>query len=312
MRTRLLLLGTLLLLAAAVAVVRRGLGFDPYAPARIAALLERPLDPRPGAPRDPRTLAEALFAPPFAERTAEGTRLRLGALLADPTPAQASAACADELLALEAVGPEGPLGVPLWRALLDGPAVEPGADATLRIYGCRHGADAASGPALEDSYTARVALARALHDHARADGRRLTLLGEQSPLKGGVNFEVALVGATQSIEVTIDGRDVPPLRASRPFHAVTPHLEGARASLVQALRARAAADATLGPLVLEGAEAPVPEGVALHLEWFGGRLALSARHGGARVGAHLALDETRREVPVEEVPPAEGAASSAP
>jgi hypothetical protein len=58
------------------------------------------------------------------------------------------------------------------RILLDGPASERSAQGrTLKLYGCRCSADAAAGPALEDSYTARLSLAHALRAHLAAAER---------------------------------------------------------------------------------------------------------------------------------------------
>src|SRR5262249_36179300 len=140
----------------------------------------------------------------LAEPTPGGLTLHLGHVLADPSAARASAESAGELLSLEAEGPHGKLGLPLWRAVLDGAVLEPGPERKLKLNGCRHSALPEDGPVIEDTYRARLSIAHALRElAAREPGSTpLTLLGEDAPVRGGVNLEVQLVRGNQSICVT--------------------------------------------------------------------------------------------------------------
>jgi hypothetical protein len=294
MRIRPVLLSLLAAILAGVALVQRREAPDPYSVDTLVRLLRRPLDQLPCTDGEATPCWRSLLEPPFAQRHSAGVTLRLGRLLADPTTARASALSAGELLALEAEGPEGPLGVPLWRAVLDGAAFDPDAPRTLKIHGCRHSADADAGPVIEDSYHARLSLARALRAHAkaRAEGEPVTVLGEDTPLRGGVNFEIQLVGTTQAVQVSFDSKAVPALRARRPFARAAPSDERARASLVAALHALALEVEGFGPLTIEGESASAPGGVDLRLEVFGDRLALTARSGTSRLATHLSLSDS--------------------
>src|SRR5688572_24026220 len=126
MAKKLLLVALLAVLAALVALVRPPRVTDPLAPETLARLVAQPVDPVPGAPaglEGPTPFWKALLAPPLVELTESGRVLRLGRVVADPSAARGSAESAGELLELEAAGPDGPLGVPLWRAMLERAAV---------------------------------------------------------------------------------------------------------------------------------------------------------------------------------------------
>jgi hypothetical protein len=217
--------------------------------------------------------------------------LRLGRVLSDPTAARVSAESAGELLALEAEGPQGELGTPLWRAILAGPALEPGERIALKLYGCRHTALPEAGPALEDTYCARLSLAQALREHVSAEpgSAPLTLIGEHVPMRGGVNFEVQLLAETQSVVVTFDGHETAPLSATRAYHPRAPNDARARANLVQALRERTAA-AGLGALTITDAEPSATDAIDVRIEQLGGRQSLVARRGATRLATHRQLD----------------------
>ena len=247
-------------------------------------LLARPVDPPPGvAPASdaPALWRELLRSPASAEG---GLTLKLGRVLADPSAARLAAEQAGELLRQPAKNAQGELGLPLWKAVLDGPATtrENGAP-VLKLYGCRHSADADAGPVLEDTSAARLALARTLRELAAGDPAYsgLTLAGEETPAHGGVNFEVQLVGDRHSVQVSFDGHDAAPLTAERMFRPVAPNDDAARQSLVRGLRDESAADASLAGLVIAGEDAPVPGGIDFRLERFGERQTLSARVEGA-------------------------------
>lgn len=290
MRVKLAVLVALLGVLAAVALVRRAVDPDPLSPAALGQLLEQPLDSQPGSPQSEPIPAWRALLEQFAERTRGGLTLRLGNVLADPTAARASAESAGELLALEAEGPEGKLGLPLWRAILAGPVLERAPQRTLKLYGCRHSARADAGPALEDSYHARLSLARALHALATEEpgSEPLTLSGEHAPMRGGVNFEVQLLAETQSVVVTFDGHEAAPLSATRAYRPGAPNDARARANLVQVLRARAAA-AGLGALTVVDAPLQDPQAVDVRIERIGVRQSMLARRGATRVATHRVL-----------------------
>src|SRR6185436_987641 len=271
MRVRLVVPGALLALVAGLAIVWRGGRPDLLAADSLRALLEQPLDPLPGAPATTTPAWRALIDA-FVEHGEGGLTLRLGRVLADPTTARASAECAGELLALEAEGADGKLGQPLWRVILSRATFQPGDERTLDLYGCRHSALPEAGPSIEDTYFARLSLARALRELAATDrdARPLVVHGEDVPVPGGVNFEVTFSGGVQSVSVTFDKRPTPPLRASRPFEAVAPNDARARAALAQVLREVAAREG-LGELAVERAE-PLSSGVDVRIEEYGGRL----------------------------------------
>ncbi|HEX6886312.1 MAG TPA: hypothetical protein VF530_23255 [Planctomycetota bacterium] len=282
MSARPLVLGALLVVAAGIALVLRASAPQPYSVPALSELLAQPARPGPGAREPlPATLWQGLLAPPFAEGPVASPRLALGQVWAAPTIASLAAERAGELLALAAEGPDGPTGTPLWRALLDGPATWRGETLTLALNGCLHTTDAAAGPILEDTYHARLSLARALQEHAQAAGLALDLRGVEVPVRGGVNFEVQLLGEEHALRVTFDGHPELFLRARRSFRPAAPHTAGARANLVAALRALAG-DACPG-LVLEGVEQPVAGGVDLRIETVDGRFALLATRGSARL-----------------------------
>jgi hypothetical protein len=287
------LLVALLAVLLAAALVRRNAAPNALSEASLAALLACPLDS--AGPRDEGSRApfwQALLEHPAVTRTATGVTLRLGRVLSDPSAARLAAESAGELLALEAEGPQGKLGVPLWRAVLDGPSTQKSAHGrTLALNGCRHSADADAGPALEDTYSARLALGSALGELALSEpgAGALTLLGQKMPVKGGVNFEIQLLGDVQSVVVTFDGRPAPSLKATRTFHAQAPNDARARANFVAALRARLEAEG-LGKLTVEGETSPVADGLDVRIEEYGGRVALVAtRGGGGRLATHREL-----------------------
>lgn len=297
MQKKPLLLVALALALAVTALVRRAQISTPYARATLLTLLEQPVDRAPGAPDGPRPpFWKTLLAPPFTEPGDTGPVLRLGRVLADPSAARGSADSAGELLALEAGGPQGKLGIPLWRAILTGPSTEldPGVGRTLKMYGCRHSADADAAPVIEDSYAARLALAAALRAHAAEEDavEPLTLVGELTPARGGVNFDVQLVGNTQAVSVTFDGHRDVRYSAARTHRPEAPNDERARARLVELLHLLAAQEPALGALRLEGGSTPATNGVDLRLEFAGGCLSLVARRGAARCATHYQLSQS--------------------
>ena len=292
MRVRAVVLASLVTLLAGLAIVVGRSGRpDPLAPESLKALLAEPPDPPPGAPPVAGATWEK-FLDTFAEHTDAGLRIRLGHVLADPTAARASAEHAGELLALEAEGAEGKLGQPLWRVIVAGLDAQPGAERTLDLHGCRHSALPEDGPVIEDTYVARLSLARALRELAAGE-RPLVVRGEDTPVAGGVNFEVLYMHGVQSVSVSFDKSPTAPLRASRPYHPETPNDARAREALVQALREHAAA-AGLGTLAIEPPETP-SAGVDVRIEEFGDRLSLVACRGSQRLATHRVLrpDATR-------------------
>lgn len=294
MRVKPAVLVALLGVLAGVALVQRAGAPDPLAADALALLLEQPLDATPGAPESDGTPTWRALLERFGERTPGGLGLRLGRVLSDPTAARASAESAGELLALEAQGPQGSLGQPLWRAILAGPALEPGPPPALKLYGCRHTALPEAGPALEDTYCARLALGQALRTHAASEpgSGPLTLVGEHVPMRGGVNFEVQLLAGTQSVVVTFDGHQAPPLRATRAYQPSAPNDARARANLVQVLRERAA-EAGLGTLTITDAEPSADDALDVRIEQLGERQSLVARRGATRLATHRLLEAAR-------------------
>jgi len=293
MRPKSLVFVALLAVLALLALVRRGEPSDPLSEAALAELLAQPLDLAPSEPvPDPLPAFSRALFDTFAEPAAPAGRvLRLGRVQADPSSARLAAEHAGELLELEAQGPDGTPGVPLWRAILDGPAVAKSADGrTLAIYGCRHSADLDAGPVLEDTYAARLALADALAAHARTQTGEapLTLLGRELPVKGGINLEVTLVGETQALTVTLGGTPARTLRVSRTYRPEAPNDARARRALVAALRACVPAEER-DAFALDGEQTPIANGVDLRLELFGDRLALTASRGKTRLATHLTL-----------------------
>lgn len=214
-------------------------------------------------------------------------RLRLGEVRADPQPSRLSADCAGELLALPArtaFDVETPGAAPLWRVLLEGPAArrDPGTGGIrLRLYGCRHSADPVFQPVIEESYLARLSIARALEELAadHPEFQPLVVEGVEVPERAdlvALNFDVQLMGPVQAVTVTLHRAEGPPLYAQRPWAAEPPNDPVARRSLVEGLRQRAGTDPRYADLEIEGVEAPVPGGVDLRLEYFGERQALAA------------------------------------
>lgn len=213
--------------------------------------------------------------------------LRLGAVRADPQPARLSADCAGELLALPtrtSFGVEAPGAPPLWRALLEGPAAQRDPETggvRVRLHGCRHSADPAFQPMIEESYFARLSIATALQELAadHPEFQPLVVEGIEVPGPGdrpGLNFEVQLMGPLQVLTVTLHRAEGPPLYAQRPWSADPPNDAIARRSLVEGLRQRAGTDPRYAELQIEGVLEPVPGGIDLRLEYFGERQALAA------------------------------------
>lgn len=291
MAARPLVLAALLIALSTVAIVRTSRSPEGYSVRALTELLRQPARPGPGASGPlPSTLWEGLLSSPMAEHTPAGPRLALGRVWAAPTIASLAAERAGELLALPAEGPEGPTGEPLWRMILEGPSGTPGAPGerrTLALYGCRHSTDPDAGPVVEDSYHARRALARALEGHARAAGVALELRGASEPVRGGVNFEVQLLGEEHAILVTFDGVPGRWYRARRAFRPIAPHADEARQNLVSALRTLAAADPRYAGLEIVGAESAVQGGVDVRVETVDGRFAFLATRAGARLRGSL-------------------------
>ena len=230
----------------------------------------------------------ALLEGPAATRSDGVVTLKLGRVHADPSAARLAAEAAGELLELTVVTPAGT--VPLWRAVLDGPAAARSSEGTaLKLYGCRHSADPETGPLLEDTYAARLSIAREFRRLAETspDHRPLTIEGEHTPVAGGANFEVQFRAGEQTLVVTVDRQALEPLSVRRSFRAEPPNDAVARGSLVQALRARAAADPAYQALRIEGEASPVGGGVDLRLEWFGEHQSLvAALPDGSFLRAH--------------------------
>src|SRR5262245_19970952 len=109
MRARRPVFLALLALIVAVALVRRRRPADPPSEEGLENLIEEPLDHPPDATAEPGPLWRVLLER-CGERGPEGTHLRLGRVLADPSLARASSESAGELLGLEADGPQGKLG----------------------------------------------------------------------------------------------------------------------------------------------------------------------------------------------------------
>jgi len=277
---RLFLVAPLVVLAALAALPRPT--SEQLSARSLAELLTLPIDAVPGvkADADAPVLWQALLAGPAATPAANGgaPTLRLGAVHTDPTVARLAAREAGALLELEVDSPSGGK-TPLWRALLAGPASRrEGAGTVLRLNGCRHSADADAAPALEDTYTARLALGQALRELAASDPAlgALTLEGEELPVRGGANFELVIDGRRHGLVVTFDGSDAPALRVERDWRPEASNDDEARASLVRGLRALAPA------LVIEGELEPALGGVDVLLENFSDRQGLVARAPGAR------------------------------
>lgn len=284
MSARRLVLPALLVLAAGLALVQRAREPEPYGEPALAVLLRQPGQRAPWETEQaPRLLGHELLSAPFVDETPAGPRLSLGRVWAAPTVAALAAREAGLLLALEAEGPEGPTGLPLWRVILEGPSTEEGAERTLALYGCRHATDPDAGPVIDDTYAARLSLAQALEGHARSSGSTVRLRGAEAPVAGGVNFEVQLMGDEHAIRVTFDGHPALAYRARRAFRPEAPHEAAVRRNLVAALRALASEDARLAGLVIEGEEEAVHGGVDVRLEILDGRLALAARRNEARL-----------------------------
>jgi hypothetical protein len=224
---------------------------------------------------------------------------------ADPTRARASAEAAGELLSLPAIDASGQGldgdGRPLWKAVLQGPAaLRTDAGIVLKLYGCRHSADAASAPALEDTYAARLSIAAAFRRLASHEPGwpTLTIDGEHEPVRGGASFEVQLLGDQHMLQVTVDGSTEQALFARRTFDPEAPNDEVLRAAFVSGLERLVRQAPELGELRIEGAQTPLPEGVEVRLELLGGIQTLTCRPpGGPPLVARRQL-EPRRELRV--------------
>lgn len=213
--------------------------------------------------------------------------LKLGRIHADPTIARQAAEAAGELLLLPAMQGATETGVPLWKALLDGPAATRSEGGTaVKLYGCRFTADIDAAAAIEDTYHARLALARALREIVaqHPEYGPLTIEGEETPVQGGANFEVQLVDDAHMLEITVDRAAAAALGARRTWRPGAPNDEAARRAIVGGLRARAGADPAFARLVIEGEAAPVPGGVDVRIEALYGRLALDVKLSD---GSHL-------------------------
>jgi hypothetical protein len=280
MRSRTLLLAALGLPLVGLALVVPRREPELFPAATLQALLRRPLA-GPNAGPNPPSFFQALLAHSSLTRDARGATLRLRRVLADPSAARLSAQHAGELLSLEAHTPTGPLGIPLWQAVLEHARPAEDGGLALELYGCRHLADADAGPTLEDTYAARLALADALAQHARtrAGAPPLELRGREVPVRGGINLEVELVGQTQAVRVTFDGAPEKMLRAQRVWRPTAPNDARARADLVAALRTEARAHG-IDELAVEGEHEPVADGLDVRLERAGERVSLVATHAG--------------------------------
>ena len=243
--------------------------------------------PAPGGPdaRAPlwRTLLERV-----ATRGADGrTTLALGRVSVDPTVARLAALEAGELLRLK-VGSEPASGAEdtreeLWKLVLDGPAAERTDEGlVLRLYGCRHTADVAAAPVIEDTWFARLALAEAFREIAgeHPEVGRLVIEGDQVPVKGGANFELQLLGDRHGVQFTVDDSDAEPLLAGRRWRPVPPNDALARAELVQGLLANARNDPDYAALEIDGVEQPAEGGLDLRLESLGGIQTLACSGAG--------------------------------
>ncbi len=247
-------------------------------------LLALPIRAAPGSrdegPRPP--LWRALLDSPAAERRGSELVLRLGEVRADPTPARLSALQAGELLRLPAEG--DPSARPLWRVILDGPAVERTPDGlVLRLYGCRHSADPRLAPVLEDTYVARLSFADTLASLAREHPQYspLVIEGRETPVKGGANFEVQLIGDQHMVAVTVDETELEPVYSKRLFRAVTPNDTRLRESLARGLEEAARATADGAALRIEGRDSPAENGVGFRLEYLGALQTLVATGAGS-------------------------------
>lgn len=233
-----------------------------------------------GGPRAP--LWEELLTGPALERRGEELVFRIAGARADPTPSHLCALETGELLRLPVL--DDPAGTPLWKVILDGPAVERTEEGlVLRLYGCRFTADPGLGPVIEDTYTARLSLARAFEALAQEhlEYPSLSIRGADAPAKGGANFEVQLIGDQHMVEVTVDGQPREPVFARRSFRPDTPNDRVLRASLARGLRQAAARSPELAGLVIEGTDEPAEGGTDFRLEYLAGQQTLVASRAGS-------------------------------
>jgi len=278
-------------LLGSLALVARKRTDDPYSSERLTALLEAPLTRSPKDQEPAPQLWRALLAHPRVTRTADGLSLPLGHLQTDPTIARASALAAGELLALPTRTPEGTPGEPAWRVILASSAAR-SADGRriVQLHGCRHSASAEAAPALEDTYYARLSLASALERLAREHGESLELEGVEAPVRGGVNFEFALLDGRQFLDLTFGEEPTRRWSVERDFQAEAPNDVLVRTRFVRALERLAAADPALPPLKVLGAEAPAEQGIDVRIEQLGDRLsALTQAAQGLRLSAYIEL-----------------------
>ncbi len=277
----------LLLFACIALLVPVGwVALQPSTPERLSAeslqeflalpLPEVPIGPPPAIPTQ---LGEALLRGPAVEHADHERVLTLGEVSADPTPAHLAALAAGELLRLPASD-----GAPLWKHVLEGPAVEHTEEGrALRLYGCRHSADPAAHPGILDSYTARKSIAEELLEitRSRTEYADLSIEGVDFPVKGGANFEVQLSGEHQLLQYTVDHAALEPLLVQRSWRPSAPNDDAARTSFVRGLRAFAALDGSAPPLRIEGGEAAVPGGLVCRLESVGGLQTLTCTMSGS-------------------------------
>ena len=280
-----------LALLACVALVARPKPSDPYSPAHLSALLEAPLTRPPGDTSARQALWRALLAHPRVTQTHAGLTFPLGRLQTDPTVARAAALAAGELLALPTRTPGGAEGEPAWRVILASSATrKEDGRRIVKLNGCRASATPEAAPALEDTYHARLSLAAALEQLAREAGETVTLEGVETPERGGVNFELALLDGRQFLELTFSEGPQQRWSVEREFEASAPHDARVRPAFVAALAALAAETPGLPPLTIVGTDAPAEAGIDVRIEQLGGRLsALTAASQGLRLSAYIEL-----------------------
>jgi len=275
-----------------LALIGAGVGLRPRHSVESRAVAAAPelldLVPAKSAPEAPplwKTLLErAAVSTPGGPPT-----LKLGRVFANPTIARQAAEASGELLLLPAVQGSSELGRPLWQVLLESSAARRTDEGTaLELYGCRFSADADAAAAIEDTYYARLALARALRDivASHPEYGPLTIEGEEIPVHGGANFELQLIGDAHMAQVTVDRDPAAPVGVRRTWRPSAPNDAEARRLLVAGLRQRAATDPAFARLAIEGETAPVPGGVDLRVEALFGRLALDVTLSD---GSHLSV-----------------------
>ena len=171
----------------------------------------------------------------------------------------------------------------LWKLVLDGPAARRTDEGlVLRLYGCRQSADVEATPAIEDTWFARVALAKAFREIAREhpEYAPLVIEGEEHPAKGGANFELQIIGDQHMVQVTVDDSDAEALLVGRHWRPVPPNDAAARAILVRGLLASARTDPDWASLAIAGEETPADGGLDLRLAFFGETQTLACSGAG--------------------------------